>query len=129
MFASSPALQCDTAYNKACDPTVASKNAYQGRPFTGITTIEDYATLGADVGLVGQVGTHARFRAGFEYTRDQSHLITGDDLGTPSMPNGRVMAPDEYNPAYRPIIDLVGRRYRVDNVDAYNVYLWAQVMF
>jgi hypothetical protein len=129
LFASSPALQCDTAYNRSCDPTVASRNAYQGQPFTGITAIDSYATLGADLAVNGQIGRYARVRAGFEYSHDQSHLITGDDIGTPATPNGRVTAPDEFNPAFRPIVDLPGRRYLVDNVSVYNAYLWAQVMF
>jgi hypothetical protein len=129
LLASAPALQCDTAYNRACDPTVAMKNPYQGQPFTGITTIENYATLGADVAVTAQVTRYAHLRLGFDYTHDQSHLITGDDIGTPNNPTGRVIAPDEFNPAYRPIVDAIGRRYRIDNVNQYNVYLWGQVMF
>jgi hypothetical protein len=127
LFASSPALQCDASYNLACAPPV--KNAYQGQPFTGITTIENYASLGADVALVGQVGKHAHFRLGFEYQHDASHLITNDDIGTPLNGHARVSLPQEFNPAYRAVVDQTGRRYRVDNVNIYNIYLWAQLMF
>ncbi len=133
VLASSPALGCDTmdnhaAYNLACDPSL-TKNAYQNQPYTGITTIENYATLGADVGLTGQVGKHAHFRVGMDYTHDASHLITNDDIGTPLNGDARVTLPAEFNPAYRAVIDQPGRRYRVDNVNAFDIYVSGQLMF
>ena len=130
VFASAPALACDPASNPACDPKQTSKpNGYQGQPYTGITAIENYATLGADLSLVGQIGAHAHFRAGFLYSHDGSHLITDDDIGTPSGGRSRVSQPDEFNPAYRAIVDQNGRRYRVDNVNVYDIYLSGQLMF
>lgn len=131
LFASAPPLACDMAqatYNPACNPTLTT-NPYQGQPFTGITAIESYATLGADIALGVQVGRHARFRTSFEYTHDEAHFITGEDIGVPSTASGRVMLPGEFNPAYRPIIDQTGRRYRVDNVDVYAFGVWGQLQF
>ncbi|HEX9101787.1 MAG TPA: hypothetical protein VF997_06270, partial [Polyangia bacterium] len=64
LLASTSQLACDmaqAAYNPACNPSLTT-NPYQGQPYTGITTIENYATLGADIGLGVQVGQHARFR-------------------------------------------------------------------
>ncbi len=131
LFASSGALACDAAqapYNPACNPALTT-NPYQGQPYTGITTIENYASLGADIGLGVQVGQHARFRTAFEYTHDQAHFITGEDIGVPTTASGRVMNPSEFNPAYRAVIDQVGRRYRVDNMDTYNFSVWGQIQF
>ena len=131
LFAAAPPLACDMAqagYNPACNATLTT-NAYQGQPFTGITTIENYASLGADIALGVQVGKHARFRTSFEYTHDEAHFITGEDIGVPSTASGRVMSPAEFNPAYRATIDQVGRRYRVDNVDTYNFSVWGQIQF
>jgi hypothetical protein len=131
LLAAAPPLACDMAqgaYNPACNPSMTT-NPYQGQPFTGITFIESYATLGADVALGVQVGKHARFRASFDYTHQQSHFITGDDIGVPSTASGRVMLPSEFNPAYRPIIDQTGRRFRVDNVDIYGFGVWGQLQF
>ncbi len=131
LFASAPPLACDPAqgaFNFACNPTLTT-NPYQGQPYTGITTIENYATLGADAAFGVQVGRHARFRASFEYTHDQAHFITGEDIGVPMNPSGRVMNANEFNPAYRPIIDQVGRRYRVDNVDVFAFGVWGQIQF
>jgi len=131
LFAGATPLACDAAqgaFNQACNATLTT-NAYQGQPFTGITTIENYASLGADIGLGVQVGQHARFRTAFEYTHDQAHNITGEDIGIPTTASGRVMSPNEFNPAYRAVIDQVGRRYRVDNMDTFNFMVWGQIQF
>jgi hypothetical protein len=128
VLASSPALNCDAAYNLACG-TSAPKNAYQGAPYTGITAIENYASLYAEIALVGQIGKHAHFRAGFQYGHDGSHVITNDDIGTPLNGASRVSLPAEFNPAYRAVVDQTGRRYRVDNVNYYDVYVNGQLMF
>lgn len=131
LIASSPALACDMTqamYNPACN-TAATTNPYQGQPYTGITTIENYASLGADIAMGVQVGQHARFRTSFEYTHDQSHFITGEDIGVPTTASGRVMNPNEFNPAYRPVVDQVGRRYKVDNMDSFNFTVYGQIQF
>jgi DNA repair protein RadC len=41
----------------------------------------------------------------------------------------RVTQPAEFNPAYRSVIDQVGRRYLVDNVDRFDARVTAQVLF
>jgi hypothetical protein len=131
LLAGSPALACDMAmqsYNPACNAG-ATTNPYQLRPFTGITTIENYAQLGAAISVVAQIGPYLHVRTGFEYQHDRAHDITGDDIGTPASGSGRVTQPNEFNPAYRPVIDQPGRRYRVDNVNTFNFYLLAQIMF
>jgi hypothetical protein len=128
LLASSPVLDCNPLFNPACD-TTKTTNAYQNQPYTGLSTIENYATLGADIAVGAQVGKYARFRAAFEYTHDQSHLITGDDIGVPQTASGRVMTATEYNPAYRAVVDQIGRRYRVDNSNIYVFNLWGQFQF
>lgn len=131
LLASSPQLACDmnqAGYNPACDPKQTT-NSYQNQPYTGITTIENYATLGVDLALGVQVGQHARFRTSFDYTHDQSHFITGEDIGVPTTPSGRVMLPNEFNPAYRAVVDQIGRRYKVDNANVYNFAIWGQLQF
>jgi hypothetical protein len=130
LFASSPALACDPQhadFNLACGS--GTSNAYQGQPFTGITTIENYATLGTDIAVDAQLGKYVRLRSTFLYTHDQSHFITGEDIGVPTTSSGRVMTAPEFNPAYRAVIDQVGRRYRVDNVDVFDFQIWAQLQF
>lgn len=131
LFAGAPVLACDAAhadFNPACD-SKQTTNPYQNAPFTGITTIQNYATLGADLAVGVQIGQHFRLRSSFEYSHDQSHFITGEDIGVPTTASGRVMNPPEFNPAYRAVIDQVGRRYLVDNVNVYNFYIFGQLQF
>ena len=128
MLASSPALACDPKWNPACDSSMTI-NKYQGKPYSGLTTIENYASIGAEAALTVQATKYVRFRANFIYKHDQSHLLTTDDVGKPTTAGSRVSAPGEYNPAFRPIINEVGRRYKVDDVDMYTVGLWGQMMF
>jgi hypothetical protein len=128
LLAGASPLGCDPATNPSCDQTKTT-NPYQNRPFTGITTIEGYATFGADIAIAAQIGPYVRLRTGFDYAHDTAHFITGDDIGTPLNGANRVTQPNEFNPAYREIVDLVGRRYRVDDVNVYNFYFWAQAMF
>ncbi|MEO6952054.1 MAG: hypothetical protein ABI321_09590 [Polyangia bacterium] len=130
IFAGSTGLACDSTHvaNPACDPATG-KNPYQAKPFSGLTVIEGYATIGLEAALDARLARWFRLRAAFAYSRDQSHLITGDSSGVPSTPGGKVIAPTDYNPAYRPVIDQPGRRYLVDNVDLFDVKLLAQARF
>lgn len=135
MLAASPALDCDPVWNPACDPS-ATVNRYQGRPYTGLTTIDNYASLGIDTNVYAQVTRYLRLHAGFQYQHDQSHFVTADDVGktldatcTTPTSGGRVSRACEFNPAYRPVINQIGRRYKVDDVNLYGFTIWAQVMF
>jgi hypothetical protein len=133
MLAGSPVLACNdttASTNPACASTTPA-NPYQNQPFTGITTIENYATVGGYLQIGAQIGPYFRLRTGVQYQHDQSHFITGDDIGTPAAdnPTGRVTNPTEFNPAYRAVIDQPGRRYYVDGVHLVNFFLWAQAMF
>ena len=121
---------CDATHtaNPSCDPAT-SKNQYQAKPFSGLTVIDSYVTLGLEAALDARLSRWFRLRAAFAYARDQSHLITGDSAGVPSTPGAKVTAPTEYNPAYRPVIDQPGRRYLVDSVDVFDVKLLAQARF
>jgi hypothetical protein len=139
MLASSPALRCETDpmspnFNKACVPGAMGANGpvtnpYQGTDYTGLTVIENYARLGAEIALLVQAGHYVRFRASFLYQHDQAHFLTVDDVGKPNVSGGRVNGPDEFNPAFRPIIDEPGRRYKADGADIFNVGVWGQAMF
>ena len=76
-----------------------------------------------------QASRWMRIRASFMYQRDQGHFVTIDDVGVPTVTGARVSAPGEFNPAYRQVINQLGRRYRVDDVDILNAGLWAQFMY
>lgn len=130
VFAGSAGLACDATHtaNPSCDPAMG-KNPYQAKPFSGLTVIDGYATLGLDAAIDARLTRWFRLRATFSYSRDQSHLITGDSPGVPSTPGGKITAATDHNPAYRPVIDEPGRRYLVDSVDLFDVTLLAQARY
>ena len=131
MLASSPALAaCDPTsanYNPACDPQASTPdssrpNAYQGQPYTGLTMIENYATprrrgrahrAGRQVRpLPRQLPLPARPVALHHHRRRRQARTS---------PAAACRSPSEFNPAFRPIINEIGRRYKVDDVDIYTV--------
>ncbi|MSP62389.1 MAG: hypothetical protein EXR72_19055 [Myxococcales bacterium] len=141
LFASSPALDCDAKWNPSCDPNMTANmnKKYQGQPFTGLTNIDNHAILGADLAVVVQAGKYVGLHLGLQYTHTQAHIITADDVGQAfdeakgkgceAPTGGRVMRACEYNPAFRPVVNQIGRRYLADNLDNFRVGLWAQGMF
>lgn len=91
-------------------------------PHSGITEVDAYATFGGDLGLNVQAGRYARFHGLFGFATDMPHFITGPDpkLGTNS-PEG--------NPAYRPAIDEVGRRFRVEGSRIWTLLIEGSFLF
>jgi hypothetical protein len=105
------------------------------KPYPGTTTIENYLSGGVDLAVNGQVGSHAKLRAGLGVSKDQSHYLTFTDAGVDINGNG-VVDPDtagkpspEVNPAYQPIIDLPGRRYRVEDVLMWHFFVQGEILF
>src|SRR5207248_10605953 len=104
----------------------------------GTTDIENYASAGADVGVTVQVGSYVHFRAAFGFDHMQSHIITFTDAGKDKTglndsgpPDGMVnpASREEANPLHRDQVDLVGRRYRVDDSTQYQVNVMGMLMF
>jgi hypothetical protein len=97
--------------------------------FTGITSVEAHARLGLSTWLVMQAARYVRFALGFGVSGLTSHLITGAlpcntavsiEDGDPR----QGQCPDGVaNPAYRPSIDVPGRRFRL--ADALSLQLSA----
>ncbi|HJZ84177.1 MAG TPA: hypothetical protein VKN99_03360 [Polyangia bacterium] len=97
----------------------------------GTTDIENYATAGGELGVTVQVGEYVHFRASFGADHMQSHTITFTDAGKDKNSDGMVdpTSKDEYNPLHRQQVDLVGRRYRVDDSTLYFVNVAGTLMF
>ena len=101
-------------------------------PHPGITDIDNYATLGGDLGLNVQVGKFIRFRGLFGFRSDLPHFITADGAGVDAgVKDGRVDPLDvnEANPTYRQAIDLPGRRFRVEGTKIWNLFIQGSMMF
>lgn len=111
---------------------------YFRNPYTGLTTIDNYLTFNADLGVMIKLFHHFRLRLSGTYQRDQGHIITMDDAGITSYDrrpasciSGRVdlACPTDWNSAYRAVINQPGRRYRVDDINVFGGYAMLQVYY
>lgn len=100
-------------------------------PYPGVTDTQPYATLGGDLGLNIQVGKHVRFRGLFGLSVDTPHFITYANAGVDRDNNGTVNSnlATEANPVYRELIDLPGRRFRVEGTEIWSLFLEGSVLF
>jgi hypothetical protein len=123
------------------DPTKADA-PFVSHP--GVSTIENYMTFAGRVGLNGELGPHAKFNVAFELGHDQTHAISYTDAGMvfptcgPTHPgpsceasSDLVVTPGtaEVNPLHKQIIDIVGRRYIVDESTVYSLFVSGQLLF
>ena len=120
----------------------ASQRVY----FTGITDVSAFMSTRASLSVTWQAGEYIKFTAGGAYTRQQSHVITADQPCNPDFggdvgaggpcrlekSNGATttITPTGIpNPNYRPTIDAVGRRFRVDDANLWDAWVMGTVMF
>lgn len=122
---------------------LASASPYYRNAYTGLTVIDNYLSFTAELGVMVRLFRHFRLRLSANYQRDQGHLITMDDAGVTSYDNrnavnggrnclaGRVdlNCPNDWNPAYRAVINQPGRRYRVDDVNQISGFAMLQVYY
>jgi hypothetical protein len=122
------------------DPTQAGVQALE---HPGVTAIENHVRLGGRAGVQVMLGENIHLGAAFELMSAQGHIISfaeaGVDLPTcgPDITvnceqdrNTVVNAGTaEVNPAYAPLIDLVGHRYFVDEAIDYTILLNARFLF
>jgi hypothetical protein len=130
---------CSSADTTACRPDVdlhynLTPNGQPiDAPHPGITNIENYGTVGGDLGLNVQVGRFIRFRGLFGLRSDLPHLITDASSGVDVNNDHRIDPMDptvvEANPVYRPIIDQPGRRFRVEGTKIWTLFLQGSMMF
>jgi hypothetical protein len=113
--------------------------------FNGLTEQQGHGRFTLAGSVTYQAGQYIKFNAGGTYTWVQSHLISGADACNPitrsdpsaagpchSVLNGGV-GPQPItgipNPYHRPIIDLPGRRFAVDDARIVTLFLNGIVMF
>jgi len=111
--------------------------------FTGVTDQQAYGSFGASLGATWQTGEHVKLHAGLGLTYAQSHLVTASDACNPaSRVDGGASGPCRSggtssgggaigipNPNHRPVIDLPGRRFSVDDTLLVDLWLSGSVMF
>jgi hypothetical protein len=112
--------------------------------FAGITDQHAYGSFSGSTGVTWQAGQYVKFTAGLGLTYAQSHLITAADACNPDFQGdagasgpcrtgGASSAGGSQtgipNPNHRPVIDLPGRRFSVDDTTIVDVWLSGVVMF
>lgn len=97
----------------------------------GATNVENFLTLGGQAGIDAHLGSHLRFELAFAIDWDQSHLLTFADPGIDGSDDNDTVDPgtDEVNPLHSPLIDTVGRRYRIDEAIAYSLTSGFRLLF
>ncbi len=120
ILAGSPTLNfgCGTnpAYPNFCGDSRLNSLQY----FPGITTVENHAILGGRLGVNLRFSRHFFMEIAYGLAHTTEHFITYTDAGkdnglsdTTHTPGVVDLDTNEANPSYRPVIDQVGHRYRV----------------
>jgi hypothetical protein len=118
------------------------QDGLQAQAHPGVTTVENHLRMGGDLGVRAEFG---KFQVGlsFALAYTQPHVISfsdaGQDLPTcgpgvsgPCENEDNVLVNSgtaEVNPGYVSLIDLVGQRYRVDEVFDYALGVEARMLF
>ena len=139
-------------YTTNLDPTTAATvpsvvdQSSQKVYFTGLTDVQAHGTFAAMGSVTWQAGEYVKFQMGLGYTYVQSHFITMDQPCNPDFKNdvgksgpckntsgvtGQASSSSTGipNPNYRPVINHVGRRFKVDDVGIVDLWVNGIVMF
>ena len=132
-------------YTAGPNGTSVADSAAQQVYFTGITDQQAFGSLGTSASATWQAGEHVKFQAGLGFTFNGSHLITAADACNPEFkddptkagpchgsiagPNGSQAVTGIPNPNDRPVIDLPGRRFSVDDGTIMDLWIMGVVMF
>jgi hypothetical protein len=144
-FAAFQANQSGSAVDRRNFPSVVNPNS-QRVYVTGITDVQQHGVYSFSGQFTFQAGEYVKFNAGGGLTLEQGHVITYDQPCNPDFNSdpskagpcrsrtstgtgGTFNATGIPNPNYRPSINVPGRRFRIDDSTAFDVWLNATVMF
>ena len=111
--------------------------------FTGLLVVEPYGSYRASGSVTWRAGEYVKLNAGLGLRFDQAHGISHDQPCNPDLKgdvgasgpchadlgNGAIQATGQPNPAYRPTVNAIGRRFYVDESITYEVFARGIVMF
>jgi hypothetical protein len=115
--------------------------------FTGLTDVQAHGKFGAYGGVTWQAGEYVKFQVGLGYVHVQSHFVTMDQPCNPDFQsdasragpchNERTNADNSKtitttgipNPNYRPQINHVGERFKVDDSSLLDLWINGIMMF
>ncbi len=120
LLAGSPTLNFGCGANQAYPPFCGDGRLNAIQYFPGLTTVENHAMLGARVGVNMRFSRHFFMEIAYGLAHVTEHFITYTDAGKDNglsdanhTPGVVDLDTNEANPYYRPVIDQVGHRYRV----------------
>lgn len=126
-----------------CDPKSVVDQGSEKSYFTGLSVVEPYGSYRAAGSITWRAGEYVKLNAGLGLRFDQAHGIShdqpcnpdlNDDVGASGpchseLGGGAIQATGQPNPAYRPTVNAIGRRFYVDESITYEVFAKGVVMF
>ncbi|MBI2894893.1 MAG: hypothetical protein HYY06_15160 [Deltaproteobacteria bacterium] len=103
-----------------------------GQEFNGMTDVENYGTFAGRLSLNVQAARYVKFNLGAILAHDQEHGITFTDACNPDADVAVAQAPctrGAPNPDHRPVIDLPGHRFRVEESTIFTFFATGTAMF
>lgn len=133
----------DACPGGSCDPKSIVDESSEKTYFTGLSVVEPYGSYRASGSVTWRTGEYVKLNAGFGLRFDQAHGISHDQPCNPDLKDdvgasgpcnaqlggGAIQATGQPNPAYRPTVNAIGRRFYVDESITYEVFAKAIVMF
>jgi hypothetical protein len=133
----------DACPGGTCDPKSVVDLASQKTYFTGLSVVEAHGSYRGSGSVTWQANEYFKINAGIGFRFEQAHGISHDGPCNPDMQDsvgesgpchssradGRISSTGIPNPAYRPTINAVGRRFFVDESWTFDFSTTAVVMF
>lgn len=132
----------DACPGGSCDPKSVVDLASQKTYNTGLAVVEAHGTYRGSGSVTWQASEYFKVNAGVGFRFDQAHGITHDQPCNPdkqdeigasgpchSVSGNTISSTGLPNPAYRPTINAVGRRFLVDESWTFDVNVNGVVMF
>lgn len=137
---------CVPGGGRVCEPASIVNPASQKVYFTGITDVQAFGTFNLSTSVTWQAAQYIKFQLGGGFTHEQSHYVASDQACNPDFAQsdrgqsgpchtdtalkvGNTPVTGVPNPNYRPTINVPGRRFKVDDINLWDAWINAIVMF
>ncbi|MCK9460173.1 MAG: hypothetical protein M0R80_11085 [Proteobacteria bacterium] len=104
-------------------------SAVEGNAWTGMTDVENYATIFGRVFIAVQPAKYVKFRVGSNFAHETEHFITKTD----QCPSDQVFSDGSgcavYNWGHRPELDKPGNRFRAEKTFIWDFFIDATAQF
>jgi hypothetical protein len=133
----------DACPGSDCTPKSIVDEGSERSYVTGLSVVEPYGSYRAAGSVTWRAGEYVKLNAGLGLRFDQAHGISHDQPCNPDLKDdigksgpchselggGSIQATGVPNPAYRPVVNAIGRRFYVDESITYEVFASGTFMF